>query len=82
MAFANLPIHVAEAMNRSEAEWRAMSSNDPTARYAARERQYNRAMTRCAETLVERAKANAKEYRRIVENNDKITRSFYNYKEM
>ena len=82
MAIAGVPPHIAEAMNRAEAERAAMSGSDPVVRYKAKEQALNRAMTRCAEVMIKQARANAAEYRRIVENNDKITRSFYNYKEM
>ena len=69
MAVANIPPHIAAAMDRASAERQAMNSPDPLTRYKAKERAINRAMAEASSVLIQNAKKNAKIYQQI-ENNE------------
>ncbi len=68
MAVANIPPHMAAAMDRARAERQAMNSPDPVTRYRAREQAINRAMTEANAVLVQNAHKNAKILRQIEKN--------------
>lgn len=68
MAVANIPPHMAAAMDRARAERQAMNSPDPLTRYKAKERAINRAMTEASAAIVQNAQKNAKIIQQIEKN--------------
>lgn len=80
MAIAGLPPHEQARINRQRAEREALSSPDPTVRWAARERAFNRNMAQVSAAMVQQAQDNAKAMERREREIQRYEQEYYRNK--